>query len=288
MIAFIIALRHPESTNNYALILKLLDDTLRSLLNQTDDRFCVYIGCNETPDLVLEDERISFCTIDCPIPSNRKEVLFDKGVKRAISIQTANSEANPDFFFLLDADDLLDRTSVAKLNDLEISKTSAGYWLERGYLLDIYNQRIQEKCGFNRFCGSSLILNSNVLTEQLFLQKSGGYQMRTYSDFINGCSSYILEHILGNHTEVISYMESNNLPLKKLTTPMVCWRINTGENESRTKIPPGSRNFNADFLTCFSITSVAERRTGIVEIALERYRFFISWVARLMGKGDKH
>jgi hypothetical protein len=279
MISFIIAFRHPESTNNYSQVVQLLEDTLYSLINQTDQNFSVYIGCNIAPELDIVDTRIQFCPIDCPLPSNRKEILMDKGVKRAIAIQTAIKNVSPDLFFLLDADDLVSKYCVAELHSLETTKSAGGYWLERGYLLDMFNRRVQEKCGFNRYCGSSLVLNSQVVTDVLFLHKDNLQSMRSYSDFISGCSAYVLEHILGNHIVVKSYMASLKFPLEKIINPMVCWKVNTGENESRTKIPSGSRKIDSEFLTSFSISQEYGRVTNIWEELLERYRFVNSWFA---------
>tara|TARA_R110001583_G_scaffold181353_1_gene338565 strand:+ start:9154 stop:10011 length:858 start_codon:yes stop_codon:yes gene_type:complete len=278
MIAFIIAFRHPDSTKNYAHVVTLLEATLHSLVNQKNDNFKVYIGCNNIPELNISDPRIIFCPISCPLPNNRQEVLLDKGVKRAAAIRSANNDSNPDYYFMLDADDLVSKHCVSTLHTLEQS-SSGGYWLDRGYLLDMLNRRVQEKCGFNRYCGSSLILNAKLITDVLFLQRGSHESMKIYDDFINGCSLYVLEHVLGNHIVVKDYMTSLNYPLKKLNQPFVCWKINTGENESKTKIPSGSKNMDRKFLEEFSIPIEYERKTHILETIIERYRFISSWVA---------
>ena len=183
MIAFIIAFRHPDSTKNYQHVVELLNATLLSLANQTSENYRVYIGCNVTPELDIDTSKVHFCTIDCPIPNSRKEVLLDKGVKRAYAIQTANNEINPDYFFLLDADDLVSNDCVEYLHQQDWSKSPGGYWLEKGYLLDMNNRKVQEKYGFNRYCGSSLVLSAATLTSKLFIESSGVENMSTHEEF---------------------------------------------------------------------------------------------------------
>ena len=231
MIAFIIAFRHPDSTKNYDHIVELLNATLRSLTNQTNENYRVYIGCN-------------------PIPSSRKEVLLDKGVKRALAIQTANDEIKPDYFFLLDADDLVSTDCVEYLQQQDWATSPGGYWLERGYLLDMYNRKAQEKYGFNRYCGSSLILSASTLTSKLFTSVATGEKMSTYQQFLQACDEYVLVQVLGDHIAVRGFMASLGLPLQKILRPLTCWKINTGANESNTKIPFGSRSIN--FLSLLS------------------------------------
>lgn len=283
MIAFIIAFRHPDSTNDYNHVLQLLKATLDSLINQVDGDFKVYIGCNVKPELNVVDPRVSFCTIDCPLPKNRKEVLLDRGVKRALAIQTATNEINPELIFLLDADDLVSKYFVTELKLKNFNTSSGGYWLERGYLLDLYNERVQEKYGFNRYCGSSLILNNRVIVDKLFTVKVNLQVMITYSEFINYCDPYVLEHVLGDHVAAKPYMASLGYSMEKILRPMVCWKINTGENESKTKIPYGSKNMSSEFLSMFSITTIKERKAIFFERLVERLRFLQSLIASTLA-----
>ncbi|AEE24149.1 hypothetical protein Glaag_3215 [Glaciecola sp. 4H-3-7+YE-5] len=279
MIAFIIAFRHPDSTKNYQHVVELLNATLLSLANQTSENYRVYIGCNVTPELDIDTSKVHFCTIDCPIPNSRKEVLLDKGVKRAYAIQTANNEINPDYFFLLDADDLVSNDCVEYLHQQDWSKSPGGYWLEKGYLLDMNNRKVQEKYGFNRYCGSSLVLSAATLTSKLFIESSGVENMSTHEEFLDACDEYVLEQVLGDHIAVRSYMASLGRPLQKILRPLTCWKINTGENESRTNIPYGSRKVDQSFLDEFSITSVCPRPTSFMERLAERLRMAKSWIA---------
>lgn len=279
MIAFIVAFRHPNSTKNYNHVVQLLQATIESLLNQTNDDFKVYIGCNEVPEIDVDDSKVRFCPIDCPLPNNRKEVLLDKGVKRAFAIQTANTEIAPEYFFLLDADDLVRNDCVEYLCNQRSSGSTGGYWLERGYLLDMFNRKAQEKYGFNRYCGSSLILSAKVLTNALFSGKEFIKPMTLHDEFMNACDPYVLEQVLGDHIAVRRYMASLNHPLQKIVRPLTCWKINTGENESKTKIPFGSKNMNRKFLEAFSVPQEYERNTHVLEAIVERYRFIVSWIA---------
>ncbi|MBJ2134976.1 glycosyltransferase family 2 protein [Paraglaciecola chathamensis] len=279
MIAFIIAFRHPDSTKNYQHVVELLNATLLSLANQTSENYRVYIGCNVAPDYEFDTRKVRFCTIDCPLPKSRKEVLLDKGVKRAYAIQTANNEINPDYFFLLDADDLVSNDCVKYLHQQDLPKSTGGYWLEKGYLLDMNNRKVQEKYGFNRYCGSSLILSATTVTSKLFIESSGVENISTHEEFLEACDEYVLEQVLGDHIAVRSYMASLGRPLQKLLRPLTCWKINTGANESNTKIPFGSRNLNSAFFTRFSITTLQERQASMPERLVEKIRLLKSWIA---------
>lgn len=287
MIAFIIAFRHPESTQNYAKVVNLLDNTLRSLVNQTDQRFMAYVGCNVIPDVTISSPKVKYCCIDCPLPQSRTEVLLDKGVKRTAAIKFAESDCNPDLIFMLDGDDLVSKYCVAALNKLKVAEDSGGFWLECGYLLDVSNAKIQEKYGFNRFCGSSLAFNSSILIEQLFGKIVDPEQLTSYADYMKQCDQDIMEGLLGEHAFVRDFMISIERPLKRLITPFVCWKINTGENESRTKIPFGSKKVNQNFIEEFSISDVQPRETTIAEQLIERLRFIRSRIASFMSNHKK-
>ncbi|QHJ11285.1 hypothetical protein FX988_01513 [Paraglaciecola mesophila] len=281
MIAFIIAFRHPNSTKNYEHVVDLLRATLLSLASQTNENYRVYIGCNVAPEIDIDTNKVRICTIDCPIPSSRKEVLLDKGVKRALAIQTANNEIKPDYFFLLDADDLVSTDCVDYLHQQDWASSPGGYWLERGFLLDMFNRKVQEKYGFNRYCGSSLILSATTLTSKLFTGESVDEKMSTHQEFLTACDEYILEQVLGDHIAVRGFMASQEQPLQKILRPLTCWKINTGENESSTKIPFGSRNIDEAFLKRFSITSIDTRRASVFERMVEKFRLLKSWIASI-------
>lgn len=118
MICFAIALRSKESTDRWDSVLQDFSNTLRSIFNQTCDEFCVYVGCNEVPELPnYYDERLRFVTADLQCPGNWTECCRDRSWKL---LMCAN-EIKKDFFshpssvhrqdgiyvFPVDADDLV-------------------------------------------------------------------------------------------------------------------------------------------------------------------------------------
>ncbi len=67
MIIFAMALRSKESSNNWNNVVKNFNLTLKSLFNQTDPDFMVYVGCNEIPELYEKyDERLKFFSVELP------------------------------------------------------------------------------------------------------------------------------------------------------------------------------------------------------------------------------
>ncbi len=66
MIVFITSLRHPANAHSYPRVLHLLEDTLRSVCNQTTDNFRVIVVCNEIPTLSFSHPNISFVAVPFP------------------------------------------------------------------------------------------------------------------------------------------------------------------------------------------------------------------------------
>ncbi len=82
MICFTIALRSKASTNKWNQVVQDFNNTLHSVFNQTCDDFCVYVGCNEIPELYEQyDSRLRFVIADLPRPQTWEECCRDRSWK---------------------------------------------------------------------------------------------------------------------------------------------------------------------------------------------------------------
>jgi len=115
MICFTIALRSKHSTKQWDKVLRDFNNTLHSIFNQTCDEFCVYVGCNEIPELFEQyDERLHFVTVDLPVPQSWEEGCRDRSWKLLMcakeikkDISTLSVCGGGTFVFPVDADDFI-------------------------------------------------------------------------------------------------------------------------------------------------------------------------------------
>ena len=79
MIVFAIPLRAKETSSNWNMCVARLNQTIRSIFNQTCDEFKCLIACNEAPQLDREyDERLEFIPLELSIPNGWLEMSRDK------------------------------------------------------------------------------------------------------------------------------------------------------------------------------------------------------------------
>lgn len=117
MICFTIALRSEKSTNQWDNVLADFNNTLKSIFNQTNSEFVVYVGCNEIPKLSeTYDERLRFVITDLPVPKSWEECCRDRSWKllscaKAIKKDFLNTLTSGQglFVFPVDADDFVNQ-----------------------------------------------------------------------------------------------------------------------------------------------------------------------------------
>ncbi|MCC8014252.1 MAG: hypothetical protein LIO87_03570 [Eubacterium sp.] len=82
MIYFGIPLRSKAASNDWKNVERVFNRTLQSVYRQTDPEFKIFVACHDKPELTHEyDDRVEFLISDTPTPTNRKEMMFDKGWK---------------------------------------------------------------------------------------------------------------------------------------------------------------------------------------------------------------
>src|SRR5262249_8943705 len=79
MVNFIIPLKSRSVAADWALVVRMLENTLRSIFNQTVQDFRVGIACHEIPETSFDnDPRLEFICVDFPPPLSLLERNVDK------------------------------------------------------------------------------------------------------------------------------------------------------------------------------------------------------------------
>ena len=274
MLTITIVFRAPETCGNFEHTSLLLERTLTSLANQSNENFRVVVVCNELP-ILKGTYDVEFKQVDFPIPKSRHEVFMDRGIKRLIALQTCLKEPSGKHFMMLDADDLVSCNLVSKVLH-HLKKHPNGLCFEAGYLLDFDARRLHKKFGFNHYCGSSLVLNLDNLFPFLNCEKDIFLQLSSYQDFLENCDMYVTKELLGGLRDQKAFFKKKGLSLKELYEPLVVWVINNGENVSKTKIGYGSVSIDKNFIAEYSAFELDICHKSLLERFTAEFRYLKS------------
>ncbi|MAY36268.1 MAG: hypothetical protein CMN84_09240 [Spongiibacteraceae bacterium] len=156
---FGIPLISKSASKDWERIQYLFENTLRSILAQTDPNFKVLVAGHEMPEVVeMQDPRVEFLACDSPPPKTSQEMMADKGSK-AFAIARRLKEAGGGYLMYVDADDLVSNRIV----DWVHSNPSHGYLADKGYCLDIESGKaytVEDLVGkpFHQICGTCSII----------------------------------------------------------------------------------------------------------------------------------
>ncbi|MDP5030985.1 glycosyltransferase family A protein [Paraglaciecola sp.] len=284
MFIFLTCIRHPNSSKNYTHIEALFEHTARSVCAQLEGDFRLIVVCNKKPDIEFNDPRIIYLEVDFIIPSSRSDVLYDRGIKRLVGLLYAKNNYPVDYYMMLDADDLVSNTLVLDIVAAEESK--GGWWLEKGYLYDFNNHRIQRKAGMNNYCGSTLIFKSEALYKLSNIDFTQYSFMDTYEKLKSAGSGEFICEILGHHVIAKEYFKNKNYELAPFGKLSVAWVINNGENESRTVGKLSGLNLNKSWCNEFSVPSYANEKNSLNDIFYE-YILYVKSIISSFSKNQR-
>ncbi|QCR22163.1 hypothetical protein [Pontibacter sp. SGAir0037] len=177
MIAFVIPVKPKFNSKDWGNDNALLSRTLKSICNQTNSGFLVYVVYHDLPELTFDHPNIKF--IQYPFSYlnsdsiedledyalkyySRKyaEYMFDKGKKITFGCDKAKRDGC-NFIMAVDSDDLVSNKIAKFVNSSSASKP--GWVIEKGYIyLENSKFLIKSKLlqGIN---GSTHIINSNLV-----------------------------------------------------------------------------------------------------------------------------
>ena len=139
MLCFIIALMNKSVASDWDIVERNFNNTLRSIFNQTDANFRVYVGYTDMPRLYDEyDNRLNMIQCNTHTPIERVEKTRDRAWKLSVcsnaiyqNIDNLAFEDGGVFVFPVDADDLVNRNIAKYVNT---HSTANGFKSKKSYM----------------------------------------------------------------------------------------------------------------------------------------------------------
>lgn len=177
MLVFIIPIKSSQVSKSWDLVSKLFERCVKSVCNQTSERFRVVVVCHEKPKIKFYHPYITYIQVDFPLPkqqlkdldlqknlSSKGIEIFSKRVDKGRKILTGLSYAeqfSPSHIMVVDADDCINK-NIAKF--VVTNSDCNGWYLKKGYLYHEHNKFMQIKFkDFNITCGSSVIAKYDLM-----------------------------------------------------------------------------------------------------------------------------
>lgn len=148
MLYFTIALRGRASTNQWDKVVADFENTLNSIFGQNSPEFCVYVGCNDIPQLSRNfGNQLHFVEVNTPRPQGWLDCCRDRAWKQlaccaAIKHELGEKLSNQGIFvFPVDADDFVSNRLaeyVAQHPDANGFKSAKSYkWYKGSKVMEI-------------------------------------------------------------------------------------------------------------------------------------------------------
>jgi hypothetical protein len=222
---FAIPLKSRSVAADWELAVRMLENTLRSIFNQTVQDFKIAVACHEIPQTIFNgDPRLEFVVVDFLPPISLPERAVDKHRKREMALSRLRCREDA-YYMLLDSDDLVSKSLV---EFIERDKAPHGYVVKSGYELDLSAGVIRLAPAFHRVCGSSAVLRfrPDDIPETPLRPES---------------RCLVRELMNHNHPTWETWLFSLGRPLAPLPFRGVTYVMNTVENLSRQKGNIGNR-----------------------------------------------
>ena len=153
---FGIPLRSKASSSNWQNVCRLLEYTIKSTLNQTNQQFAALIAGQDEPDTdVLNNSKVTFLKVPFGEPARAEEYWKDQRRKRRLLLAELKARGGG-YLMFLDADDLVSKKLVEfVLRD----NNRVGYTITDGFTFGLETRRLRSiNTSFHQMCGSSCIL----------------------------------------------------------------------------------------------------------------------------------
>lgn len=222
MLVFVIALKSSQVSRSWEQVSKLFERCLKSICNQTSDKFRVIVVCHEKPEIEFQHPHVTYIEVNFPIPSDVQSKLLDRTRKQFTGLNYAK-KLNPSHLMFVDADDCISK-NLAKF--VEQYPKQNGWFIDRGYVYqEGKNSIFYKRKDFHLWCGTSNILRQDLHT----------YVESTESDEINYSQFYT------GHQDIAKIMKRDRTPLEPLPFPGAVYTISHQDNLSDEQLNPGNR-----------------------------------------------
>ncbi|SDT33888.1 glycosyltransferase family 2 protein [Microterricola viridarii] len=235
MLAFVTTLRHPQNSVSYGRVEELLQNTLKSVAQQSSDDYVIVVVGNKRPAFELPP-RTHFVEVDFPPPAPptgaqtaRAPFVWDKGTKLGIGLIAARQFA-PTHVMSFDADDFVHRGLAATVRD---QPDHTGWVVRDGWMYSRARNSYVPQSDFNRACGTSFIVPfeafgvpDNLDTSASQEQVAAGFGER-------------LSAIMGAHRDADAWYREHGRTLEAFPYPAAVYHVDTGENHSGKSLAAG-------------------------------------------------
>jgi hypothetical protein len=221
MLGIIIPLKSKKVSENWQITSDLLYQTILSILGQTSYEYKIIVVGHEKPELPIE-----YPFIECPLPlpiwdyvqdpiTHYKQIdyILDKTRKISLGLQYFSSD-KVDYYYVLDADDILHKTLVSYIHQIN---SPNGYILKLGYEYYINKKKILLRNDIEKRCGSTTILHKSLVSIPKSLQDSD-----------------VWSHPWGqiSHGDMEKYFHEKKRSLYHIHFPFLLYTLNHGQNAS--------------------------------------------------------
>jgi hypothetical protein len=176
MIIFLIPVRHNDGVKDYNLLWWRLNNTLRSIVLQTDDDWRVVVCANKVLPIFndIPDDKVIFIEQQRPFIAHTqlkwdaqyfRSHVIDKAMRRQCGVlYSMNMNWKPEWYFMVDADDYLALDLVENLHALPANSLCVG--ITRGVVLNTKNEYYVTD-NFNEMCGTSFGVRPSLLYDTM-------------------------------------------------------------------------------------------------------------------------
>lgn len=283
MLAFVTPVRHAANSRSFERVGRLLDATVRSVCRQTDDRFHVFVVCNERPPGVRSHSRVTFVEVAFPPPGpGRADDLDyasrvqDKATKHAIGVSLA-ADAGASHVMLIDADDYLHR-GLAELANA--TPEAPGWFSPDGYFHTAGLRYVHAIHGdYHERNGSTSIVRTDLIGVPPLDPECSVEDVRA-------AVSPDVMRVLAEHGKWGQHLEAQGHAIEPMPFPSSIWEVGHGEN-STGNLVSGRRKepIDASISEAFGLHAPgrAAATVRLAKVAAARVTRRMSWPARTNG-----
>lgn len=183
MIGFVIPLKSAQVSNSWEHVSRLLNRTLQSICNQTDENFKVIVACHEYPSdrCDVSHPNIEFIQVKFPAPAPignlneeeafndlvqgklREKMRLDRQRKTWTGLNYLK-KYSPTHVMVVDADDCISKNIASYVSQYPDKN---GWYIERGYEYADQSNRIYLRSNFYQRCGTSHILKFDLMSPEM-------------------------------------------------------------------------------------------------------------------------
>lgn len=177
-LGFVIPLKPRKESSDWDNDMQLLNNTIRSILNQSVNNYKVFVVYSDEPTIQLKHDNLSYIKAPFPFwefdqvslanpgkfPSNSRRLAerrFDKGRKILWGCKFA-VEQGCTYLMSVDSDDLVSNKLVAYLEE-KSNDNVAGWYVPKGYVFNTQTGKMNRQHSFHHLNGSTHIVRSNLI-----------------------------------------------------------------------------------------------------------------------------